>query len=121
MLKVEKDTRLHTVITVVDQHRAALQERAVPFKSQVEHGVEERVSGTNEGRVRLSPRRDERLFERDALVAGGHRLCGPYVIGAPSHRRGHPRDLIPPRLPLPGGPTEVLEGLQEERLDEMGL
>ena len=64
MLKVEKDTRLHTVIAVVDQHRAALQERAVPFESQVQHGVEERVSGTNERRMRGCPRGATRDFSK---------------------------------------------------------
>ena len=90
VLKVEKNMWLQAVIAVVDQHRAALQERAVPFQSQIEHGIEKRVSGTNKGRVRLSRGRDKRLLELDALVAGGHRLRGPYVVGPSLHHRGHP-------------------------------
>jgi len=71
-----ENVRLHTMVAVVDQYRAALQERAVPFKRQVQHGVEERVSGTNECRARLSLGRDERLQppSREARFSEGRAM-----------------------------------------------
>src|SRR5690606_1694477 len=101
--------------------RAAAQEVAVALEGQVEHRVEERMPGADEGRERLAGRRDQRLLEGDALVAREDRLADADQAVALADGRRHVGDLVAARLALASGAAETLERLQEERLDVVRL
>ena len=83
--------------------------------------VEQRMTGADEGGQRLALRRDQRLLERDALVARQHRLADTDQAVAIAHRRRNVGDLVAARLPLLGRAAEPLEGFEEERLDVVRL
>lgn len=108
-------------VALVDQHRAALDQVALALERQVEHGVEQRVAGADEGGERLAGRRDQRLFEGDALVACEHRITGADLAVAVAHRRGDVRELVAARLAFARAAAQALEGFEEERLDVVRL
>ena len=114
VFQIEQHARHGARIAVVDQDGAAFQQVAVPFQSQVDNGVEQRVPGTNESRQRLSRGRDQRLVERNALVTGQHGFADPDKPVSTSHRCRHVGDLVTSRLALPDGATQVLECFPEK-------
>src|SRR5690348_15662970 len=75
VLEEEDDLRLRSLIAVVNQNRASPKKIAVALDRQIDRRVEQRMAGTDECRQRLARRRDERLLERDTLVAGQDRLA----------------------------------------------
>ena len=64
-------------VAFVDEDRTASQQVAVTLERHVDHRVEQRMAGADEGGKRLAERRDQRLLESDALVARQHRLADP--------------------------------------------
>ena len=91
------------------------------FERQVERRVQQRMPGTDKGRQGLALRRNEGFLEGNALVAGQHGLAHTDEAVAVADGRGHVGHLIAARLPLPHGPSELLEGFEEKRLDVVGL
>ena len=74
----EKSTRGAVPVSAfVDEDRTASQQVAVTLERHVDHRVEQRMAGADEGGKRLAERRDQRLLESDALVARQHRLADP--------------------------------------------
>jgi hypothetical protein len=66
----------------------------VALQRQVEHRVEQRVPGADEGRQGLARGRDQGLLEGDALVARQHRLADADQAVAVAHRGGDVGDLV---------------------------
>jgi hypothetical protein len=61
------------------------------------------------------------FLEGDALVAWQHRLPEADQAVAVAHRRRHVGHLVAARFPLAHRPAKPPEGLEEERLDIVGL
>ena len=87
----------------------------------LDHGVEQRMAGTEELGGGLARHVDELLLEADALIAleDGHRAPPPRL--PVTHVAGHARDLVALGLALADTPAELLEGGDEERTDEVRL
>jgi hypothetical protein len=83
----------------------------VALQSDVDDGVEQRVARADEGGRGLADGRDDRLLERDALVARHHRLADADQPIATAHRRRNMGDLVAARLALLRSAAEALERL----------
>jgi hypothetical protein len=121
VLQVEQHAGGVARIALVHEHAAAAEQVAVAFQGEVERRVEQRVARADKCGERLALRRDERLFEGDALVARQYRLPYPNEPIAIAHRRRDMRHLVPPGLALADRSAELLERFEEERLDIVGL
>lgn len=121
MFEEEDHARIHARVALVHQHRAAPQQIAVALEREVEGGVEQRVARADEGGERLARRRDQLLFEGDALVLREYGIARADLTVAVAHRRGHVGDLVAARLALADGAAETPEGLEEERFDVVRL
>ena len=102
MLKIEEHARTRAGVTLVHQDRTAFEQVGVALKREIEHGVEQRMSRTDEGGQRLPLRRNQRLLERDAFVPRKDRLADADQAVAIAHRRRNVRHLVAARLPLLG-------------------
>ncbi|MDW8468085.1 MAG: hypothetical protein RML56_02745 [Burkholderiales bacterium] len=91
------------------------------LKRKVEHGVEQRMPGAHEGSKRRPRRRDQRLLERDALVARKHRLARADLAVAVAYRGRHVQELVAARLALARDAPKAPEGLKKEGLDVVRL
>ena len=121
VLDGEEHARGRAPVAVVHQHGAPPQKIAVALQRQIDDRVEQGLAGVHEGRRRLAGRRDQRLLERDPLVAGQHRLAAADRPAAAADGRRDVRYLVAARLALAGRAAEPAERLQEERLDVVGL
>ena len=77
VLEVEQHAGHVPWVAGIHEHRSAVEEIAMTLEREVERGIEERMTGADESRERLPLRRDERLLERDPLVARQDRLAEP--------------------------------------------
>jgi len=93
----------------------------VAFQHEVDRGVEQGVTGTDERRERLALGSNEGLLEDDALVPRQDSLADAGEAVSVAHRGGHVTHLEATRLALADGPAELLERLEEEGLDVVGL
>src|SRR5271165_7253814 len=91
------------------------------LKRQVKCGIEQRMTGTDEGGERLALRCDQRLLKGDAFVARQHRFTRSDHAVAIAHRRRDMGDFITARLTLPRCAAKLIECFQEERLNVMWL
>ena len=91
------------------------------LEGEVDDRVEQRMARADEGGQRLALRRDQRLLEGDALVAGQHRLADADQAVAVADRGRDVGDLVAARLALLGRAAEAPERLEEERLDVVRL
>jgi hypothetical protein len=108
VLQVEEHPWRFARIALVHQHGAAAQQVAVAFEGEGERRVEQRVARADECGERLALRRDERLFEDDALVSRQHRLPHPDEPIAAAHRRRDVGDLVSAGLALRTVPPSCL-------------
>src|SRR5688572_4412266 len=79
------------------------------------------MARTDKGCQRLAWHADERLLERNALVAGEDRLATTDLAIAITEDGRYMFDLITVRLPFVDRSAQQLEGLHEERRDEVRL
>src|SRR5690606_33305317 len=100
---------------------AALEQVSMTLEREVEYRIQQRVTGTHECSKRLAGRRDQVLPERNALIAGEHRLTSADLPIPVAHRCGHMCQLVPAGLTLACTSTKAFECLHEERLDVMRL
>ncbi|OQB38220.1 MAG: hypothetical protein BWY09_01407 [Candidatus Hydrogenedentes bacterium ADurb.Bin179] len=121
MFEEEQDPRLRAGVPCVHKYRAALQEVAVAFQGQVQHGIQQGVSGTDEGGHGLALGRDKVFFKGDAFVAGENGFAHADLAVPVAHRRGDMGNLVAARFPLPRGAAQAAEGFEEEGLDIVGL
>src|SRR5438477_491252 len=69
MFKVKQDARIQSQIALVHQHCATTEQVAVSLQRQIDRCVEQWMPWADERSEWLTLRSDERLLERDSLVA----------------------------------------------------
>ena len=121
MLEEEQHARRGAQVARIDQHRTTLHQVALALERQIEHGIEQRMTGADEGGERLAGRGDQRLVEDDALVPGEHRVGGADLAIALANGGRHMGELVAAALALADGAAEAPEGLEEERLHVVWL
>ena len=121
VLQIEEHPGLGARIALVHQDGAAFQQVAIALQGEVDDGVEQGVTGADEGGLRLALGRYPALVEGDAFVAWLHGLADPDEAVAVAHRRRDMADLVAAGLALLDGAAEPLEGREEEGFDVVGL
>src|SRR5271157_855556 len=75
VLEVEQGPNFLALVALVHKHGSTLQQVAMTLEHKVQGRVEQGMARADKVGKRLASRVDERLLERDALVAQEHRLA----------------------------------------------
>ncbi len=119
VFEVDEHARVRAIVGIVDQHRALAEQGSEALQHHVDHGVQQRVAGRQQLRLRLAD--DQRLLERHPRVAVEHRIAAADQPVAPLQHRRHAGDLEPAALALGDAAAQQGERLAEEGADEVGL
>lgn len=121
VVKAKQHAGIHTRITFIHQHGAALQKITMPFQRKIDNGVEQRLTWADKGGQRMTLRCDQRFFKRYALVARQYRLADANKAVAVSYRGRNMGDFIATWFALFGRSAKASEGFQKERFDIVRL
>src|SRR5260221_14650704 len=91
------------------------------LKRQVKRGVEQRMTGTDEGGERLSLWCDQRLLKGDALVARQHWFASSDLAVAVAYRRGDMSHFITAGLSLGSCGAQLLSAWKGRKCGVGGL
>ena len=121
VLQIEQHAGLGALIAFIYQHGAAFQQVAVTLQREVDDGIEERMTWTDEGCQRLALRCYQGFLKDDALVARQNGLANTDEPIPVAHGCRDVGDLKAAGFSLLGDAAEPLEGFVKERFDVMGL
>jgi len=119
VFEIDEQPWFQALVCLIDEHCALAQQGLEAFEYQVDHGVEQRMAGREQLRLRLAG--DQRLLKGDARIAVEYRIAPPDQPVPFLEDTGHTSDLETAGLAL-GDPTaKESESLAEEGADNVRL
>src|SRR5881409_3652954 len=109
------------MVAFVDENSSATQQIPVALQREIECGIQKRMAWTDKCRKGLTLGRDQILFESNSLVTLQDRIAAADQPIPVADRSGNMCEFVPPGLALTNGPTQLLERLDKERFNVVGL